>query len=271
MINRRTLFVKILIVAVILMATVSCTAYKKLPYLKQAEKISQNDLKKTAGIQEFKITPKDVLSITVNASTPEAVKDFNLSLVPSNLTSLSNTSLGSTISLQTYVVDKDGYIQFPVLGRLKVAGLTRNEAELMIQGIIHPQYTKDKVFVNIRCLNFKITVMGEVAKPGVYSSENDKITILEALALAGDLTIYGKRQNVMLLRESSTGELSVHRINLQDRNILFQKDIFYLQQNDKIIVEPNKTRGNNSGIGTLESLGLSAVSILISVIAIVTR
>lgn len=267
---RKSLQVKMLAVLLILLIS-SCSAYKKIPYLTEAEQIAQQDLKSVASIAELKIMPKDVLSITVNTPTSEVSADFNMPLVPTGMSAINQTQLNSGSTLQNYIVDKEGYIEFPVLGRIEVGGLTRSEIEHKIKSLVYPQYIKEKPIVNVRCLNLKISILGEVAKPGVYPIEGDRITLFDALATAGDLTIYGRRDNVMLIRSDETGELKIYRIDLQDKSILLNKDLFYLQQNDKLIVEANKTRGNNSSIGALESLGLSALSILISVIAIVTR
>lgn len=253
----------------------SCTAYRKIPYLKGAETLTQEELKLSAQVYEPHIKPNDVLSITVNSQTPGIAADFNMPLLPPGSQSVSQISRNESTdrigTLQNYLVDKDGLINFPVLGELSVIGLTRTELQDKITGLIYPKYIVEKPIVNVRFLNYKVSVLGEVNKPGVYTTENNVVTLFEALALAGDLTIYGKRNNVMLIRESEKGELSVYRIDLQDKNLLLNRDIYYLRQNDKIIVEANKTKGNSSSIGSVESIGLSAISILISVIAIVTR
>ena len=249
----------------------SCTAYKKIPYLKEAESLEQEELKKVAFISEFKIMPKDALTIIVNSQRRDVAANFNMPIAPATIKNTTQLELPSGNTLQNYIVDKDGYILFPVLGRMYVAGLTRNELEQKIKDGIYPLYLKEEPIVNVRYQNFKVSVLGEVLKPGVYQLSEDRLNIFDALALAGDMTIYGKRDNVLLLRTNAEGEVSVHRINLQDRTLLLQSDLFYLQQNDQLLVETNKTKGNSSSIGILESLGLSAISILISVISIITR
>lgn len=257
--------------ALLLFGLSSCTAYKKIPYLKDAESLSQQQLKSVANISEFKVMPKDILSITVNTPTPGIASDFNMPIIPAGMSSVTQSSLSSGATVQNYIVDKEGFIDYPILGKIQIAGLTRAEVESKIKSLVYPKYLKEEPIVNVRFLDLKISVLGEVAKPGVYSATRESLTIFEGLALAGDLTIYGRRDNVMLLRTNDAGEVSIHRINLQDKDILLNQDIYYLQQNDKLIVEVNKTRANNSSIGSLETLGLSAVSILISVIAILTR
>jgi polysaccharide export outer membrane protein len=253
----------------------SCTAYKKIPYVVDAEKISQGELARAAENYEAVIMPKDVLSITVNTPTNAASRDFNLPLVPQEATDVIQTRVSSAAggygSLQNYIVDNDGYINFPVIGKVKIGGLKKSEAEKQIYSLVYPRYLKEDPIVSIRYLNYKVAVLGEVAKPGIYTSANEQMTLFDALASAGDLTIYGDRKSVLLVRELANGERNYKRINLQDKNILLDNDIYYLQQNDKIIVSPNKAKGNNSSFGTLESIALSGLSILISVISIITR
>jgi len=255
----------------------SCTAYKKLPYAVDAETITTEEFEKAAKNYEAKIMPKDILSITVNTPTREAASDFNLPLIPSEANSIIQTHVGSSGgsgnsgSLQNYIVDNNGFIIFPVIGKIQIGGLTKKEAETKISSLIYPKYLKEEPIINIRFLNYRVAVLGEVARPGIYISENEQMTLFEALASAGDLTIYGNRKNVLLVRENAAGERNVQRIDLQDKNILLDNNIYYLQQNDKIIVSPNKAKGNNSSFGTLESLALSGLSVLISVIAIITR
>ena len=270
----RHLYLKLLFCISILLLS-SCTAYKKIPYLENATTLSDDQLKASATIYQAKIMPNDILRITVNSQTPGVAAAFNLPLLAQgsediNISTYTSSSANNGI-IQNYIVDKEGNITFPILGTISVNGLTRVQLENKLTDFIYPKYITEKPVVNVRFSNYKVSVLGEVTKPGVYTSENDVMTLFDALALAGDLTIYGKRENIMLLRENEKGELAVHTINLQDKNILLNKEIYYLQQNDKIIVSPNKTRGNSSGIGAVESLGLSAISILISVIAIITR
>jgi len=269
-------FKKIYLVLLIPILLGSCTAYKKIPYVTDAELITSEEFAKVAQNYEAKIMPKDVLSITVNTPTREAASDFNLPLMPNGSNNVLQTQVTSTMnvasgSLQNYIVDNSGCINFPVIGKIEIGGLTKKEAEKKIYSLIYPRYLKEEPIVNIRFLNYRVAVLGEVARPGLYTSENEQMTLFDALASAGDLTIYGNRKNVLLVRESADGERNVRRIDLQDKDILLDNDIYYLQQNDKIIVSPNKAKGNNSSFGTFESLALSGLSILISVIAIITR
>lgn len=269
------LLVRILISSVFITTSFSCSSYKSLIFLEDAHLVPADSLALTKGIHEPKIMPNDILSITVNSEIKGAADDFNLSLLPSGSEYGVQTRItgGSSYSgtLQNYLVDKDGIINFPVLGELNLKGMTIKEAQSYIAEAICPQYISSKPIVNIRQLNFEVAVLGEVKNPGLYKVDNGQMTILDALAAAGDMTIYGKRDNILLVRTQDDGELAFHRINLRDKNIVLNKELFYMKQNDKLYVQANKARGNSSRFGTLETVGLSALSVIISIIAIVTR
>lgn len=257
------------------LAISSCTSYKKIGYFNNIDETA-NTLQGLNGIHEPRIKPYDILQITVNSTIPGAAADFNMPKVPVNLNNISTTSPTATSQeLQDYLVNENGMISFPVLGDIKASGKTTTELEQYIISQITPKHIIQAPIVNVRYKNFEVSVTGEVNRPGTYSSDNGQITILEALAAAGDMTIYGKRDNVLLIRINETGAYDIRRLNMQDATLLENKDIFYLQQNDMLYVEPNKTRGNNSRFGTLESLSvtatLSALSVIISIIGIITR
>ena len=272
-IKRRCL--QILLIFSFTFSLFSCNAYKGLYYLEDAYLFQADSLSLTKGVHEPKILPNDILSITVSSDIKGATEDFNLPLIPTNSDLVQQTrvssSNASTGTLQNYLVDKDGIVNFPVLGQLKLSGMTLKEAQDYITNSIYPQYVAKKPIVNIRQLNFEVTVLGEVKNPGLYKSDNGQITILDALAAAGDMTIYGKRDNVLLVRTKENGELAFHQINLNSRTTALDKDLFYMQQNDKLYIHTNKARGNSSRFGSLETIGLSALTLIISVVAIITR
>jgi polysaccharide export outer membrane protein len=186
-----------------------------------------------------KIQPYDVLSIIVYSKTPELAEPFNLSIVHS--ITIGGTQL--TTNQQNkfgYIVDKDGEIDFPMLGKLKVAGLTREELVMFIKNkLITENYINDAI-VTVQFFNFRIFIAGEVANPGMYEITNDRITLIEALTMAGDLTIHGRRDNVKIIREKN-GERKFFVVNLTTSE-LFNSPAYYLQQNDYIYVEPNNHR-----------------------------
>lgn len=182
--------------------------------------------------EEQKIVPNDILSITVTSPNPEATNV------------VTNAGLNNSTTTPGYLVDLDGYIQFPGLGKLKVAGLTKKQlTENLRKSFIDQKLLLDPV-VTVRYLNFRVTVLGEVLKPTVVLVPNEKISLLEALGMAGDLTIYARRDNVTLIRDEN-GKRLIKRINLNNGEI-FNSPYYYLKSNDIIYVEPNKTKISSS-------------------------
>ena len=239
---------------------VSCTSYKNVPYLQNPEVV--NSYQEMLPMYDAKIMPKDLLTITVNTSDPEAAAPFNL-VVQSPINVARSSNLTQQPSLQQYLVNNEGYIDFPVLGRLQVGGLTKNEAENLIREKLG-DYLKEVPIVTVRMSNYKIAVLGEVARPGMFTVNNEKVNIFEALAMAGDLTIWGMRDNIKLIRENANGQREIINLNLNNAEIV-TCPYYYLQQNDIIYVNPNKTKAKISDIGQSTSLWFSATSILVSI------
>ena len=247
----------------LLIAMAGCSGSKKVAYFQNIDSIS---LAPSRGLYDAKIMPKDMLSITVSTTDPEAYRPFNLSAL-----NTVNASGSSTGSLQTYLVDNDGNINFPVVGTLHVAGLTKNECQNTIRDKILPYMAKtENPIVTVRMSSYRVTVDGEVNSPGVIPVTTEKMSVIEALAQAGDLTIYGKRDNVLLIREDETGQKSAHRLNLNDANLL-NSPYYYLQQNDILYVEPNGVRAKNSSIGSSTTLWFSFVGIVTSVASLLVN
>ena len=238
----------------------SCASSKNVAYIQNSNMV---DLSESAFLYDARIMPKDVLTITVNTVNPEASAPFNL-IVRNTLTNTSSSIGTSSGSLQTYLVSNDGTIDFPVLGTLQVGGLTKLECEKRIHDKILPYLNaNENPVVTVRMSNYKISVLGEVNRPGMFTVGNEKINIFEALAQAGDLTIYGVRNNVKLIREDANGRKEIYTLNLNDASII-NSPYYYLQQNDIVYVEPNKVKAQNSGVGQTTSLWLTSTSILIS-------
>jgi polysaccharide export outer membrane protein len=173
--------------------------------------------------------------------------------------------------LLPYLVDNEGYINFPVVGKIHVQGLTKPECEEFIKSKITPYLAATETpVVTVRMSSYRVTVIGEVGHPTVIPVTTEKMSILEALASAGDLTIYGKRENILLIRESETGEKSVHRLNLNDANII-NSPYYYLQQNDIVYVEPNKVKAKNSAIGSSTTIWFSFIGIVTSVASLLVN
>ena len=240
-----------------------CDSYKKVAYLQDAN--LESSMQVSGQMHDGRIMPKDMLTIVVSTTDPEAANIFNLT-VQSPYNTARSSSLSQQPVLQQYLVSNDGAIEFPILGHLQVAGLTKDELEDLISDKLKI-YLQDPI-VTVRMSSYKISVLGEVAHPGIFTVNYEKINIFEALALAGDLTIWGMRENVKLIRENGNGQSEVVNLNL-NRTDIVTSPYYYLQQNDILYVTPNKSKAKNAGIGQSTSLWFSATSILVSVVNIV--
>ncbi len=253
---------KILSGALFLLTAVALCGCKSARDVAYFQNIDDVDLSMSKGLYTARILPKDELTITVNSTDPAAAAAFNLSITKS----LSNTSTSLTTQqvLVTYVVDNEGNINYPQIGKLHVVGMSCEELQDFICERISPFFSvDDPPLVTVRMSNYRVTVMGEVTSPKVVSVGTEKMSVMEALASAGDLSIYGKRKNVMIIREDSNGEKSHHVLDLTDANII-NDPYYYVQQNDVIYVTPNKTKARNSDIGQVTTITISVTSILIS-------
>ena len=259
---KKILFSAALVVATMMAVMSGCQSYKQDPYIQNSDSIDHALAK---GLYDARIMPKDILSIYV--STPEnneVSKQFNLSARPNrgNYGDQSN-STQTYETIQRYLVSNEGMINFPILGTLYVKGMTVTELQEYIAGRLTGTYLQKKPVVTVEMANFRVTVIGEVAKSGVYSVDKGKINIFEALALAGDMTIYGRRDNVKVIREDGSGNKSVHELDLT-RAETVTSPFYQLQQNDIVYVTPNKAKTKNSDIGSSTSLWFTSVSIVIS-------
>ena len=243
----------------------SCQSYKKVPYLQDAEVINQ--AQQQEKLYDATIMPKDLLTIVVSCTNPELAVPFNLVAATPTTAGISQMQLTTTQpTLQQYLVDNEGRINFPVLGTLKVGGLTKSQAEELIIKNLKP-YIKETPIVTVRMSNYKISVLGEVTRPGTFTITNEKVNLLEALAMAGDMTVWGLRDNVKLIREDANGKQEIHTLDLNKSETILSP-YYWLQQNDVIYVTPNKTKARNAGVGTSTSLWFSATSILVSLASI---
>lgn len=217
---------------------------------------------KEASIIRFQ--EDDILGITVNVTgEPAVANDFNLPLQPSATNENSTeSSMGQGYGRQTYQVNSFGEIDFPVLGAIRVEGLTIEELEIYLKNKLKV-YLKVEPIVTIRLMNYRISVLGEVARPGQYGIPKSRVNVLEALALAGDMSIYGRRDNVKLMRELPDGEFQIVRLDITDPEIAVSP-YFYMQQNDILYIEPNKTRAKSSDIGSQTSILISVGSMLLT-------
>ena len=240
----------------------SCASSKKVVYLQDVVPLKQQDIEQK---YEVYIHNDDLLAIMVNSKNPELALPFNRPMVTYQLGSES----GGQQRVLGYLVDTNGDIDFPILGKLHVAGLTRLQLTDMIkQRLIDEDLIKDPI-VTVQFLNYKVSVMGEVNRPGSFNISGDRITLLEALSMAGDLTIYGRRDRVAVIREKD-GKRTILMHDLRSSDI-FNSPCYYLQQNDIVYVEPNKAKAGQSEINQNKSVGvwLSAASILVSIASLI--
>ena len=255
---KKLYFLITVVIGMFIFGMVACTGAKSVAYIQDAGEMDMNGYMQTTPLYDAKILPKDLITITVVATDPEAVKPFNLT-VPTLTT---GSSTYSQPSLQSYLVDNNGQINFPVVGMVTLSGLTKREAEQKITDFLL-KYLKEPPVVTVKFVNYKISVLGEVARPNTFTIVNEKVNIFEALAMAGDMTIYGKRDNVKIIREDANGNQNVIVLNLNDPTVIYSP-FYFLQQNDVVYVEPNKTKAKSSEIGSATSLWISGTSILIS-------
>lgn len=254
------------IFALMILILASCAGSKKVAYFQNAV---DGVVKQSEGLYDAKIMPKDILTITVSTTNPEAATPFNLTI--SNTLNATGQMYSGSGVLQTYLVDNNGEIEYPVIGKIKVAGLTKNECQELVKSKIKAFLAEDEdPIVTVRMSSYRVTIIGEVRSPGVIPVGTEKMSILEALASAGDLTIYGKRDNVMLIREEANGQKTVHRLNLNDANII-SSPYYYLQQNDIVYVEPNGVQAKNSAIGSSTTIWFSFVGIVTSVASLLVN
>lgn len=251
----KKLLLPIMVVTVILMM-VGCGSSKEVAYWQNIDSIS---LAASKGLYDAKIMPKDELTILVQTTDPITSEPFNL------------RSTGQTSSknqITGYLVDNDGMINFPIVGKIHVAGLTKTECEDLIKSKIQPYLARtENPLVSVRTSSYRITVIGEVNRPGVIPVATEKISLVEALAEAGDMTIYGKRDNVLLVREDKSGEKHKVRLNMNDANII-NSPYYYLQQNDIVYVEPHKVKARNTFFGSNTSIFYSVIGITTSLVSL---
>ena len=247
-----------------LLLLTSCSSMRKVPYFQNADYVDLTDSK---GLYDAKIMPKDMLSISVSTLNADASAPFNRGTVSASASGSSASTHSSTG--EGYLVDNNGNIEFPLIGRIHVAGLTKTQCQDLIKSKILPYMSKtENPLVIVRMSSYHITILGEVKSPGVIPVATEKISVLEAIASAGDLTLYGKRDNVMLIREDASGQKSIYRLNLNDANII-NSPYFYLRQNDVLYIQPNKVQASNAGFGPVSSMVFSFIGVATGLTGIV--
>lgn len=240
--------------------TISCVSRKEIVYFQGIDQIPRSVNRSLTN--NLEIQPDDVLTIRVSAPEQEAALPFNLT---KSLGAQENIS--GVVELETYLVSNEGTIVFPVIGTIKVKGLTNIELAIKIQNLIDG-YVKNPI-VNVRILNFQVTVLGEVNGPGTFSIEDDHLSITKALSMAGDLTIFGKRTNILIIGEEDGVKTHAY-LDLTNANVV-NSPHYYLRQNDVVYVEPKGTRRQSASSLGIASSYISVASALIAIIFVLTR
>lgn len=254
----------ILLFILLSVITVSCASRKDVVYLQDNSETVDELIYEKVEFNSPKFKVDDRLTINISSINPEAARPFNLYITSHNMGSVVATGQQQQ---QSYLVDENGDISFPQLGKIKVKGKSRVELETFLEEKI--KYFLPDVKANVQLVNFRISVLGEVNDPGEYLINREKTSILQAIGMAGDLTIHGKRNEIKLVREID-GEVKYYNYDITNKNIT-SLPIFYLQQNDVIYVTPNKPRVNASASSPTASYIISATGLLITIISILTR
>lgn len=250
----------------------SCSAPKKITYFQDLQsEVSQLNIGPSSDIR---IRPKDQITILVNTPDPKLTNLFNLPVTNQRIGQTSSSASTSSGNVAGYTVDTEGRINFPVIGKMKVGGMTREEiADYITRQLKERELVKDPV-VTVEYMNLHFAVLGEVSSPGRYFIDRDRPTLLDALSEAGDLTIQGRRDNILVLREED-GKQTPYRVNLCSADSLLQSPVYYLQQNDVVYVEPNAMRARQSTVNgntvVSTSFWLSLLSFVTSMIVLITN
>lgn len=248
----------------ILLCLASCKVPKDVAYFQGIDELTPEQMDAMSQKYSATISEDDLLTITVTAWDPTVVTPFNPP--PYSYLNQGEVNATSTPQLQTYLVDKEGYINFPVLGRVKAAGLSKQQLSDDIQGQI-AQYVKDAM-VNIQIINFKITMMGEVSRPGTITVRNDRISIIDAIGQVGDLSINANRRNILIIRNNN-GTPEHGRIDMTDPAI-FTSPYYYLKQNDVVYVEPNNAKKRNANYSSAQQYSITVFSAILSTVSLIT-
>lgn len=255
---------RFLLIISILINLTSCNLKKKLIYF-------NNDTNNDSTVVHIKPTSikfkiDDIISVDVSAFDLESVAPFTKTPNTSPSTQVPSYSNGIAAN-GGYLIANDGTINLPLLGKTKIAGLTRNEATELIQSKLS-NYLTDPI-VSLKLLNFKITILGDVKIPGTYTIPNERLSLTEAIGLAGDLNITGIRNNILVIREEN-GVKKEYRVDLTNQSI-YSSEVYYLRQNDVIYVEPNRAKRNSSVISSTAGVFISIASLLITTINVITK
>lgn len=257
--------IKLILALASLLLLCSCKSQEKVLYLQD---VSLNQSEGIVGARDIHLQPKDQISIVVNSKDPQLAALFNLTTARY----LAGGSMGiysGNGDISGYTLDEAGDIDFPVLGKIHVAGKTKGEVAAYIKSQLMEANLVNDPVVTVEFMNLYFSVLGEVNKPGKYMITKDQITLLEAISMAGDLSIYGVREGVYVVREEN-GQRITYPVDLRSKE-MFASPVYYLKQNDVVYVQPNKTKTKNSRIGSSTNVAFSATSILVSVASLIVN
>jgi len=260
-----TYYFKVFLALLFAISISSCVSRKDIAYFQGLDKIENQAVALQNGLE---IKPNDLLTISVSAYNMEAAQPFNLPVIGATGGGLdAGLRVSGTPQLQPYLVDSDGNIEFPQLGTVKVIGMNRQQLASKLK-ISISEYVKDPI-VNVRIVNFQVSVLGEVNRPGTFSVQDEYLSLPKALGLAGDMSIYGERQNVLVMREENGIKKHAY-LDLTDANII-NSPYYYLKQNDVIYVEPNGAQIQSASYNRNAGVYISIASVLISLIVLIAK
>lgn len=256
-----------LYISALLLAAASFTGCQSPKDIVYFQDLNAGETLAIANPKEIKILPSDKLSIIVKSKDPMLADLFNLPVVAHRVGYTGERGIGQSQEISIYTVDNEGMIDFPVLGKIKVEGLNRRQVADKIKHELIERHLVNDPTVTVEFDNMFVSILGEVIKPGRYVIDRDRVTILDLLGMAGDLSIYGRRDNVAVIRTFPDGKTQTYRVNLTNVNDVYASPAFNLQQNDVVYVEPNETRQRES---TVNGNNLRSTSFWISVASLLT-
>jgi len=260
----------LLLIAVASLLLVACQSAKQVPYMTNIDQIPAESLASiTSQAGDFTMKVGDMLHITVSSINSEAVKPFNKMQYISQINGTMSYNIGDA-STMFYLVDKEGNIDFPILGKLHIVGMTKAAVEQYIASLICPRYLTEMPNVECRIQNFRVFCLGDFNSPGVIMASNGRLNLIEAIAMCHDLTLQGRRDNVLLIRTDPNGQRTVKRFNLNDANFMTMPE-FELQQNDILYVQPNEYKARMSWSSPPQlAFGLGLLGTAMSLITFIT-
>lgn len=255
---------KIFLLFIVSLLMGACSVPKDVAYFQGIDDLKEGQLEQMSQTYASEIVTDDLLTITVTAWDPTVTTPFNPPVY--SFATQGEINIGSASQLHTYLVDQEGYINFPVLGKLHVEGMKKGELSNMLEEKIS-KYIKDPI-VNVQIVNYKVTIMGEISRPGALIVRNDRLSILDAIGQAGDLTINANRKNILVVRDSN-GRKEHGRIDITDP-ALFASPYYYLRQNDVVYVEPNDAKKRNANYSQAEQYKLTIFSTILSTVSVIS-